>query len=247
MNDAPNPTPDHMVVKVDEARWKLAQQHESKFQQYDHPLSLSTAFWFKKHFDDYRALNTVTAPNCLEVGCGKFTNTRVVIPCLAAQPKKLFFEDPLINEYFVVRKRIIKGLKYRTKSPLKEFIDQGAEYSSAPLENLLWRDGIMDLVVCSNVLDHVMDLHQCLREMQRVLKPGGVIVLSQDLSNEEDFVRSPESWTDTMHPIKIGHELLDAAFAGYKILLRKVLSREEGLNPKAHYGTYFLIASKSTD
>jgi 2-polyprenyl-6-hydroxyphenyl methylase/3-demethylubiquinone-9 3-methyltransferase len=37
-------------------------------------------------------------------------------------------------------------------------------------------DASVDRVVCVDVLEHVDDLHRCLREIARVLKPGGVLL-----------------------------------------------------------------------
>jgi SAM-dependent methyltransferase len=235
----------HVIVQVDPARWHLAQEHERQYQQHDHRLAHTAAFWFKQHFDDFRVLSSFAPENCLEVGCGKYTNTRVIIPCLAAQPKKMFFEDPLVLDYFYLKKRFLKVFRFPAKSPLKRFIDKGAEYSAAPLECLLWRDALMDLVICINVLDHVMDFSRCIAEIRRVVRSGGMIVLAQDLSNEQDFLNCPESWADIMHPIKIDDALLDSSLEDFSVVYKRILPREQGLNPKAHYGTYFFIGKKT--
>jgi ubiquinone/menaquinone biosynthesis C-methylase UbiE len=50
-------------------------------------------------------------------------------------------------------------------------------YAAAVGEMIPVRDSAADLVVCINVLDHVMDAHEILREIRRVLKPGGKLIL----------------------------------------------------------------------
>ena len=50
-------------------------------------------------------------------------------------------------------------------------------YVAAVGELLPVRDAAADLVVCINVLDHVMDAGQILREIRRVLKPNGRLLL----------------------------------------------------------------------
>ena len=50
-------------------------------------------------------------------------------------------------------------------------------YVAAVGEFLPVRDVAADLVVCINVLDHVMDAGQILREIRRVLKPNGRLLL----------------------------------------------------------------------
>ncbi|MEM7723285.1 MAG: bifunctional 2-polyprenyl-6-hydroxyphenol methylase/3-demethylubiquinol 3-O-methyltransferase UbiG [Pseudomonadota bacterium] len=43
-------------------------------------------------------------------------------------------------------------------------------------ENLPYADGRFDIVVCVDVLEHVSDLDQVMREVARVLKPGGAFL-----------------------------------------------------------------------
>ncbi len=43
---------------------------------------------------------------------------------------------------------------------------------------LSYRDAVMDAVVCQDVLEHVPDYRAALRELVRVLKPGGRLVLT---------------------------------------------------------------------
>jgi ubiquinone/menaquinone biosynthesis C-methylase UbiE len=44
------------------------------------------------------------------------------------------------------------------------------------LENLPWEDDVFDAVTCTDVLEHVLDVNSVMRELKRVLRPGGVIV-----------------------------------------------------------------------
>lgn len=44
--------------------------------------------------------------------------------------------------------------------------------------HLPYRDGTFDAVACLDVLEHVLDPRHLLREMARVLRPGGVLVLT---------------------------------------------------------------------
>ena len=43
---------------------------------------------------------------------------------------------------------------------------------------LPFRDGAFDRVYCSEVLEHVLDPESVIREMHRVLAPGGIAVIS---------------------------------------------------------------------
>ena len=50
-------------------------------------------------------------------------------------------------------------------------------YAAAVGEMIPVRDDAADLVVCINVLDHVMDAHEILLEIRRILKPRGKLIL----------------------------------------------------------------------
>ena len=56
-----------------------------------------------------------------------------------------------------------------------------------PLEDLPYRDNYFDLAVMLNVLDHVQDANACMRSLIRIVKPGGIVIIGQDLTNEDDL------------------------------------------------------------
>ena len=106
-------------------------------------------------------------------------------------------------------------------------------------------DNLFNAVVCINVLDHVKDFDFCMNQIYRVLKSGGLLIIGQDLSNDEDFEKCPESYNDVGHPVKIDENEFEYYFnCKYEKKFFKILSREEGRNPDAHYGTLFGILSK---
>jgi SAM-dependent methyltransferase len=61
-----------------------------------------------------------------------------------------------------------------------------AEFQRANLEALPFPDGEFDLVLCSQVIEHVLDAPAAALELVRVLQPGGVLILSTD--NARNFV-----------------------------------------------------------
>ena len=55
--------------------------------------------------------------------------------------------------------------------------DRGIDVCSARAEELPYLDGIFDLVVATDVLEHVLDLYSTVSEMYRVCKIGGLLVV----------------------------------------------------------------------
>jgi SAM-dependent methyltransferase len=112
-----------------------------------------------------------------------------------------------------------------------------------PIEECPFAPNYLDLVVLINVLDHVRDIILCLRQAIRITKPEGYLVVGQDLSNMEDALRTGD---DIGHLIRIDHGTLDRELMlHFDPLLHKILGREEGRNPLAHYGTYIFIGREN--
>jgi SAM-dependent methyltransferase len=61
-----------------------------------------------------------------------------------------------------------------------------ADYRRASLEQLPFADGEFDLVLCSQVIEHVPDAGRAVDELTRVLHPGGTLIISTD--NERNAV-----------------------------------------------------------
>jgi ubiquinone/menaquinone biosynthesis C-methylase UbiE len=61
-----------------------------------------------------------------------------------------------------------------------------ADLRQANIEALPFADGEFDLVLCSQVIEHVLDAPAAIRELRRVLRPGGRLVISTD--NERNRV-----------------------------------------------------------
>jgi len=61
-----------------------------------------------------------------------------------------------------------------------------ADFRQGNLEAIPFADGEFDLVLCSQVIEHVLDPDGGLAELHRVLRPGGTLVVSTD--NERNYV-----------------------------------------------------------
>jgi ubiquinone/menaquinone biosynthesis C-methylase UbiE len=252
-------------LKVNETRWKEAQIYERevwikrnqnnsllrlvrKFVSYlikkpdlflisirysDFYCGDDSNLWWLKQFDKYKVLPKYIE-RALEVGCGPFTNMRLISKC--SKINEIVCSDPSIELYKTFKLTwLVRQIK---KNKIKVSDDK--------CENLKYPDKYFDLVVCINVLDHVQDAIQCLKEIDRVIKIGGFIILGQDLSNKEDIEKIMKTKDEIGHPIKINHILLDDFFKQtYKNCFKRVLPRDKGRDPKSHYGTYIFIGQKN--
>lgn len=247
-------TDSYLIRKVENERWKEAQEFELKFAKDTIEADDDWNRWWSEKFDDYSLLSGKSYRNVLEVGCGPHTNVRYILPLIDVE--KIWLEDPLIQYYITYSLnnldsfgKYLRMKFFRNKISYSLNLFSNLAYkvdsSSSKLEDLPYKDNQMDLIICINVLDHVNDYDKCMQELNRVLNNNGILVLGQDLSNMEDRLQCPESYTDIGHPIKIDHLLIGNTFdSRYQRLFEKILSRDEGRNPKAHYGTYLGILQK---
>lgn len=61
-----------------------------------------------------------------------------------------------------------------------------ADFRQGNLEGLPFGDAEFDLVLCSQVIEHVLDADRAVAELRRVLRPGGTLVISTD--NARNYV-----------------------------------------------------------
>jgi SAM-dependent methyltransferase len=184
--------------------------------------------WWKSRFDGYRFLPSQLG-DCIELGCGPYTNTRLILE--GREASRVVCSDPLARSYITFSGRW-----------LAEAYAAGiVEIDDHPIEESPFAPASFDLVVMINVLDHVRDADLCMRTAIELLRPEGYFVLAQDLSNEDDIARHPY---DVGHPIRLQREDLEPYLQPLTTVLRKDLPREEGRDPRLHYGTLVYAGRK---
>ena len=86
-----------------------------------------------------------------------------------------------------------KNLEYLTGDIESPIADMHFDLHSIPLE-----DNRFDVVFCNHVMEHVDDALQCMKELYRVMKPGGwaIMQVPQDITREFTYedksITSPE-------------------------------------------------------
>jgi SAM-dependent methyltransferase len=187
--------------------------------------------WWKSMFDDYKFL-PANMNDALEVGCGPYTNMRLIQN--VCHPAHIYLSDPLIRTYVKFKMTFVNDM-YR---------DAACSLDDHPLENLPFADDYFDLVVMINVLDHVQDAEACMRSIIRVTRPGGIIIIGQDLTNADDLARQPDG-LQIGHPITLDEKWFQPHLEErFDSILNKVLPKESGWAPEWHYGTLIYAGKK---
>ena len=102
------------------------------------------------------------------------------------------------EQAFYKRFRKLKNLDYTTTDLESPLADVKADICNLPFE-----DNSFDFILCNHVLEHIPDDTQAMKELFRVLQPGGTAILQipQDLEREITF--QDDSITDPKERGKI--------------------------------------------
>jgi ubiquinone/menaquinone biosynthesis C-methylase UbiE len=187
--------------------------------------------WWGETFDNYSFLPPAV-DNALEVGCGPYTNIRLI--SRVCTPRHLYLSDPLIQTYLGFNMTFLNET-YRNATC---YLDDH------PLEELPFADDYFELAVMINVLDHVRDASMCMNSLIRVVKPGGFVIIGQDLSDLSDLERQPDGLR-VGHPVTLHEKWFDAYLKNnFDQVFGRILPREAGWAPEWHYGTLCFAGRK---
>ena len=133
-----------------------------------------TAEWYAEHYGEYAtnrlAVDAIdVAPDAVvvDVGCGTGSALRRLAP--RAPNGRLVGIDPVPRMLEIARERAAAD----PSGPRIEFVE-------APAERLPLEGGIADVVLAFDSVDHWGDRDAGLREVVRVLRPGGRFVVVKD-------------------------------------------------------------------
>jgi len=119
-------------------------------------------------------------------------------------------------------------------------------FDDHPIEELPFADKYFDLVVMINVLDHVRDARLCMKNVMRIVKPDGILIIGQDLTNEANRLRTPQDFR-TGHPITLDAEWFKPHLSAFDPLLKKNCSCLCGLGMRNTPRHYDLCWKEKTD
>jgi len=166
---------------------------------------------------DFNRLGSLNGSRILDIGCG---TGRHLSEALMLENTAVFGADIHQHDLIEARKRI---------AYLEELgLCRGSyQLLSADIVNLPFEDNFFDLIICSEVLEHIPNHHKALSELVRILKPGKTLVISVPR-----YVPEKICWlfSKEYHSVKNGHIRI------YKKKDIIHLSEQAGLNVYAcHY------------
>src|SRR5437868_192069 len=82
----------------------------------------------------------------------------------------------------------------------------------------------------------VENASRCMENLVKIVRPGGILIVGQDLTDEGDLKVLRDDPGATGHPIKLNGEWFDPFLKGFQPIIKKVLSRQEGREPHQHCG-----------
>lgn len=77
-------------------------------------------------------------------------------------------------------------------SYLKRASQAGIDVCLGKVEDMPYRDGVFDIVVCTDVLEHVLNLNYALEQVLRVLKEDGVLIIRVPYKEDLSIYLSPD-------------------------------------------------------
>lgn len=108
-----------------------------------------------------------------------------------------FAPSPPLSEFIRGQiARSVQRISYRTADAFKEDVDDKVDIAELP-----YQDGEFDFFICSHVLEHVTDDRRALRELYRILKPGGrgilmvpIILSIAEIDEDPTITDEGERW-----------------------------------------------------
>lgn len=222
------------VVEVDRERWEEAQSYERGTWMSGDGLGACDDRNAEhcERFNGYEVLRDRRLPHVIELGCGPFTNARLVLPVLA-HCADVTLLDPLLDSYL--------GHPYCTYA--------SGELCGVPATTVVSSieafepPQAYDLLILVNVLEHCFSVPRVFDVVTSALRPGGVLVFAEALLRPEDLPRVVGNWYDAGHPIRLSTDYVTSFLHGsFRTLFEEFY---EGLCSQTHRVDLYFIGEAS--
>jgi SAM-dependent methyltransferase len=113
-------------------------------------------------------LNITEGSSVLDMGCGEGRHT---IGLFVDKKVNAFGFDLSLGDLNIARSRL-------DDFPVQNNEESTCIFGVSNINHMPFLDGVYDSVICSEVLEHVPSPEESIKELIRVLKPGGILALS---------------------------------------------------------------------
>jgi SAM-dependent methyltransferase len=218
---------DKGVIKVSSERWKKAQYCERK-----HWLEIGLKSnddrnqYHSKIFNNYENIKNEVFDNVLEIGCGPFTNLRIIAKfCKIKEcslldplvfdylehPFSSYNKDYLFSESFPLLGKIVSKIfpnyyKFYLKNLSQKIIIN--ELLNIPVEKLPLTKKY-DLVTMINVIEHCYDIQKIFQNILEITKKGSYFIFSDKLYNHTQISKEIKIGYDAAHPLKVDKQVVE--------------------------------------
>ena len=204
-NDSAWIVPDIGVPKVDKKRWEEAQEYEyNTWCKIANGMTTDRNEDHEVHFGGYKSLNEILPSplSIIELGCGPFTNLRLILPKLKKRIEEVFLLDPLVLKYSLEVSRCPYKTGMLGLHPIKMV--------SSPIEEFMPQKGF-DLVVMINVVEHCYDSRIIFQKVYDMMSPGGIFLFGDHAESDLSLL---DITYDAGHPIRVSREYFEELIAG---------------------------------
>jgi len=165
-----------LLLKGDKVQCPVCEKHYRKFLPYG--------------YSGRAKRENVLCPNCLSLERHRLMWLYLKNETdFFTKPRKMLHIAP--EQCFYQRFREMKNLDYTTGDLVSPLADVKFDLHHIPFENNTY-----DVILCNHVLEHVQDANQCMRELNRVLKPGGMAFMQVPIDYERSQTYEDFSITD---------------------------------------------------
>jgi SAM-dependent methyltransferase len=217
------------VARVDRARWEEAQRYERR--TWLEAARYASSDRNERHrdlFANYAPIAGQRYARGIELGCGPFTNMRLILERCAVGEVCLL--DPLLSEYlahpFCQYRDARLGGVLRNLPPLRalrhagEFARNrrdaqragGARGKPVRLVTSMIEEfetaEQFDLVVMVNVIEHCQDVDRVFAKILSLLAPGGTFLFADRLYRADEVRRLAEVLYDAGHPLRVDRSVV---------------------------------------
>ena len=213
------------IVTVDKSRWEEAQRYEKHtWMALNQATSTDRNEDHRENFNNYKDLEGRLFERGIELGCGPFTNMRLIIQHCTVE--RLYLLDPLIESYLqhpfcqyknhrlggvfgTITKNGILGIFHNPRKAYRTggWFGKSVQVVNSMIEEYPIRENF-DLIVMINVIEHCQNVFTIIQKISDLLLSGGTFVFHDRLYNAVELEEFTKNLYDSGHPLRVDQSVI---------------------------------------